>query len=440
VTTNSFRISLFLPSQAAAETEATITRWNVREGARFTKGQVLAEIESAKATFDFEAPCDGTVVKLLFAEGATASFEMAVMEIETADESMKSGIPSAQASTQGSVQTTPVHVASENVQGDNKIISILGIGGYVPDRVVTNKELLKEFPAVTEEYIFGVTGIRERRWAKEGEKPSEMALHASLEAIKKSGLEPKDIGAIVVATGTPDVVMPSTACILQDLLGVRGIPSFDLSAACSGWLYALSVAKGLIATGIADDILVVGVELQSQLLDKTDMGTYFLFGDGAGAAVVSSRKGGHAITEAVLRADAKGLQLAKRTVCGFKIPLGVENLNPWIRIDGHALFRFATGGFASIIQEVVEKSKWKLDDVSWVVPHQANSRILKTAAQKAGIPFEKFFINIGRFGNTSSASIPLALIELQPDLRPGDKLVLCSVGAGVTVAALSIEW
>jgi 3-oxoacyl-(acyl-carrier-protein) synthase III len=440
VSTDVFKIPLYLPSQAAAETEATIVKWNVSEGDGFEKGRVLAEIESAKAAFDFEAPCSGTVVNLLCVEGDTVSFEEPVAEIETSDASMKNAIPSAQAAKSEPLAPAAGAGPGAGAPRGAPVVNILGIGGYLPDRVVSNKELLREFPAVTEEYIFGVTGIRERRWAKDGEKPSDMAYQASMEAIGRSGLQAKDLGAIVVATGTPDVAMPSTACILQDMLGVRGIPSFDLTAACSGWLYGLSVAKGLITAQVAEDVLVVGVELQSQLLDKTDMGTYFLFGDGAGAAVVSGSRGGHAIKQAVLRADSKGLQLAKRAVPGYKIPLGVENLNPWIRLDGHAMFRFATGGFATIIQEATVRSGWRLDEVNWVVPHQANSRIIKAAAQKCGIGFERFYINIGRVGNTSSASIPLALLELEKELHKGDKIILCSVGAGVTIAALSVEW
>ena len=435
-----FRISLYLPSQAAAETEATITKWNVGEGKSFVKGQMLGEIESAKAAFDFEAPCDGTVVKLLCVEGDTVSFDAPVMDIETSDASMKNAIPSAQAQKTVMEQVEPARSPAPGALGTERPVCILGIGGYLPDRVVSNKELLREFPAVTEEYIFGVTGIRERRWAKDGEKPSDMVYQASIEAIRKSGLDPRDIGGIILSTETPDVAMPSTACILQDMLGIRGVPSFDLKAACSGWLYALTMAKGLIITGVADNILVAGVEMQSQLLDKTDMGTYFLFGDGSGATVVSGSRPGHAIKQAILKADSKGLPLAKRSVPGFKIPVGLENLNPWIRLDGHALFRFATGGFANIIREVVAKSGWLPDQVGWVVPHQANARILKAAAQKCGVPFDRFFINIDRLGNTSSASIPLALLELQKDLHAGDKLVLCSVGAGVTIAALTIEW
>ncbi len=440
MTSEIFRIPLYLPSQAAAETEATITKWNVSAGDAFKKGQILGEIESAKTAFDFEAPCDGTVVRLLSVEGDTVSFEDPVMEIDTSDVSMKNAIPAAQSARAEQPHITPRAASVPTSAPSVQTVCILGLGGYLPDRVVSNKELLREFPAVTEEYIFGVTGIKERRWAREGEKPSDMAFQASSEAIRRSGIDPKDLGGIIVSTETPDVSMPSTACILQDMLGLRGIPSFDLKAACSGWLYALSAAKGLILSGVADNILVTGVEMQSQLLDKTDMGTYFLFGDGAGAAVVSGKRQGHLMKEAILRADSKGLPLARRSVPGYKIPLGLENLNPWIRLDGHALFRFATGGFATIIQDVVAKSGWTPQDVGWVVPHQANARILKAAAQKCGVPFGRFYINIDRVGNTSSASIPLALLDMQKDLKTGDKLVLCSVGAGVTIAALTLEW
>jgi 3-oxoacyl-[acyl-carrier-protein] synthase-3 len=170
------------------------------------------------------------------------------------------------------------------------------------------------------------------------------------------------------------------------------------------------------------------------------MGTYFLFGDGAGATVVSGSREGHLINNVILKADSNGLHLAKRAVPGYKIAVGIENPNPWIRMDGHAMFRFATGGFSSIIQDVTVKSGWSPEDVRWVIPHQANRRILKAAAHKSGVSFDKWYINIDRVGNTSSASIPLALLELEKDLHKGDKMVLCSVGAGVTIAALSLEW
>ncbi len=428
---------MFLPSQAAADTEATITRWSIAEGDSFSKGQILAEIESAKTSFDFEAPCGGKVVKLRVLEGDTVSFDAPVMDIETDDESMLSDIPAAAAMK--TVQT-PVEIKVEKAPVPVQRVCVLGIGGYLPERVVPNHELLKEFPNLTDDYMFGVTGIRERRWAKEGERPSDMAYKASIEALKRSNIEPHELGAIVLATETPDMAMPATACILQDMLGVRGIPAFDLNAACSGWLYALSVARGMIMSGVADNILVVSTELQSLIIDKTDRETCFLLGDGAGAAVLSGSRDGHAIKNVIMKAESKGMHMIKRAVPGYKIPGGIENLNPWIRMDGHALFRFATEGFSTIIKDVTAISGWKPEDVQWVIPHQANRRILKAAAQKSGISFERFYINIERVGNTGSASIPNALVDLEHDLHKGDKMVLCSVGAGITIAAISIEW
>ena len=431
---------MYLPSQAAADTEATITKWNIDVGDVFEKGQILAEIESAKTSFDFEAPCKGTVVKLLALEGDTISYETPVVEIDTEDAAMKNDIPAAGAAVSVEVAPAPALVARQVPAQTPKRVSILGIGGYLPERVVTNAELLKEFPTLTDEYMVGVTGIKERRWAKDGEKPSEMAYRAALDAMSKSGIEASDIGGIIVATETPDMAMPSTACILQDMLGIRGVLAFDLHAACSGWLYALSSAQGFIMCGVADNILVVSTERHSQVIDKTDMETCFLLGDGAGAAVVSGCREGHPINKVILKADSKGLHMIKRAVPGYKIPLGIENLNPWIRMDGHALFRFATEGFSTIIRDLTVLSGWKPDDVRWVIPHQANRRILKAAAQRSGVAFDRFYINIERVGNTGSASIANALVELESSLHKGDKMVLCSVGAGVTIAALSFEW
>lgn len=434
-----FKIAVFLPSQAAADTEATITKWNIAEGESFTKGKILAEIESAKTSFDFEAPCNGTVVNLRVLEGDTVSFDSPVMDIETDDESMKNDIPPAAAAAPIAAAAKPT-IRKEKKEQPIETVSILGIGGYLPERVVTNKELLKEFPSLTDDYMFGVTGIRERRWAKEGEKPSEMAYKASIEALRRSGVEASDLGAIVLATETPDMAMPATSCILQDMLGVRGIPAFDLNAACSGWLYALSVARGMIVSGVADNILVASTELQSLSIDKTDMETCFLLGDGSGAAIVSGSRKGHAIRKVILKAESKGLHLIKRAVPGYKIPIGIENLTPWIRMDGHAMFRFATEGFSSIIRDVIDLSEWKPEEVQWVIPHQANRRILKAASQRSGVSFDRWYINIERVGNTGSASIANALVDLEKDIHKGDKIVLCSVGAGITIAAVSIEW
>ncbi len=444
-----FRVQLFLPAQAASETEAVISKWKVRQGDDFSKGQVLAEVESAKSIFDFEAPCAGKAIALLHGDGATVSYDKPVMEIETTDSAMRSDIPPAAA--QGA-ETMEIRTSTDKPRnlldrishiGKRSIlekVSILGVGAFVPERVVTNRELLKDFPDTTEDYIFGVTGIRERRWAKPEEKPSDLAYRAALEAIKDSGIDPKEIDGIIVSTTTPNVIMPATACILQDMLGLRGIPAFDLNAACSGWLYCITVAKGLIYADIAKNVLVVAVDMQSRLLDKSDKSTYFLFGDGAGATIVSGNKPGHTIRESILIADPKGIKMARREYPGYYLPESGDNVDPWVRVDGHALFRFATESFFKLVVDTIEKSQWHANEVRWVIPHQANGRILKAAAQKSGVPFERWYLNIDHVGNTSSASIPLALTEVKRGIQTGDKIIFCSVGAGITAAAISVEW
>jgi 3-oxoacyl-[acyl-carrier-protein] synthase III len=442
VSNDVFQTVLYLPSQAAAETEATIVKWLVAEGDSFTKGQQLAEVESAKSTFEFEAPCDGTVKSLLVGEGATTPFEEPVISIETADQFLKEEIPSAAAAPVANempkMDIPPV--SNGTSEPCHKRVCMLGIGTYLPERVVFNSELLVEHTDISEEYIFGVTGIRERRWAKPDEKPSDMAYAASKIAIERSGLKPSDIDCIIVSTATPDVVMPSTACLLQEKLGIRGAPAFDLNAACSGWVYGLTVAKGLIFSGIANNVLVTGVEMQSRLLDKTDRSTYFLFGDGAGATVLSGTHEGHLIKNEILSADPAGIKMARREHPGFEVPQNSTDADPWIRLDGRALFRFATESFSTMVRELIIKSGWQPEDVRWVVPHQANGRILKAAAQKSGVPFERFYLNIDKVGNTSSASIPLALAEIERGLQKKDKIVFCTVGAGITAAGMSIEW
>ncbi len=434
-----FRLFLYLPAQAAAETEATILQWNVADGACVVKGQVLAQAESAKSVFDFEAPCAGRIIRLLRAENDTVTFSEPVLEIETADENMKNWIPPAMAGPEAvaapraSVRTFS---GGEEAQG----VVILGVGGYLPERVVTNAQLIKDFPEISEEYVYQVTGIRERRWAAEGEKPSDMAYAAALDAIRSSGIAIKDIDAVVLSTTTPDVAMPSTACILQDRLGLGSIPAFDLNAACSGWLYAVSMARGMILTGMARNVLTVGVEIQSRLLDPRDHTAYFIFGDGAGAAILSAGRVGHRLRHVVLGSDTRGLHFARREEPGYMAPSLFNGCDPWIRLDGQPLFRVATESFASVIHQAIRNSGWTPEQARWIVPHQANARILKAAARRCRIPHERFYINLDRVGNTSSASIPLALLEMDKDLKPNDKLVLCSVGAGMTIAAISVEW
>ena len=430
-----FRLPLHLPAQGAAETEATIIEWHVAEGDRFEKGQVLAQIDSAKSVFDFHAPCRGQVIRLLHVESETVPFSEPVLEIETSDPDMKPWV--APVAAEPTVLKKPAP-AEQPLAGSD--VTILGLGGYLPERVVSNTELVRDFPQITEDYVYQVTGIRERRWASEHEKPSDMAYAASLDAIRAAGLPTKEIGAVIVATTTPDVAMPSTACILQDRLNLAGAAAFDLNAACSGWLYAVGMARAMVLSGMVRNVLTVGVDLQSRLLDRTDRNALLIFGDGAGAAIVSSETRGHRIGPPLLGADTRGLTMARREGPGYFVVNGQSGVDPWIRIDGPALFRLATESFLDIIHRSMANVGWDVENLRWIVPHQANGRILKAAAKRCGMPPERFFSNMERLGNTSSASIPLALVEMGPDLRPGDRLLLCSVGAGMTTAAVPIEW
>jgi 3-oxoacyl-[acyl-carrier-protein] synthase-3 len=434
-----FRMPLYLPAQGASELEATIIEWYVAEGDCFGKGQALAQIDSAKSVFDFESPCEGKVIRRLHLDGETVSLTEPIVEIETADEGMKNWIPPAVAGEHPEPVIARALMPDRTVDARQEVV-ILGLGGYLPERVVTNAELVQNFPEISEEYVYQVTGIRQRRWADESEKPSTMALKASLEAIRKSSIASKDIDAIILATTTPDAAMPSTACILQDRLCLPLIPAFDINAACSGWLYAVSMARGMIFSGLARNVLTVGVDLQSRLLDPSDRSAFFIFGDGAGAAVISAGSNGHHIRQVLLGADTSGLHMARREQPGYEVSNGKPEFDPWIRLDGQALFRSATESFTSIIRDALSKTGWTAEETRWVVPHQANGRILRAAAKRGGVPIDRFILNIEQVGNTSSASIPLALIEAEPNLHPGDKLILCSVGAGLTTAAVSVEW
>ena len=434
-----FRMPLHLPAQGAAEIEATIIEWNVAEGDRFRKGQVLSQVDSAKSVFDFEAPCDGMVIRLFHLEGEMVLLSDPVMEIETSDPEMKDWIPPAAACEESPLEE-PIASIARHAAAPGDAVVISGIGTYLPERIVTNAELVECYPDITEQYVYQVTGIRERRWAGKDEKPSSMAFKAALEAIRTSAIGTKDIDAIILATTTPDVAMPSTACILQDRLSLRPIPAFDINAACSGWLYAVSMARGMICSGMARHVLTVGVDIQSRLLDRGDRSAYFIFGDGAGAAIISAGAEGHRIREVIVRADPRGLHMARREAPGYFVTNGQPEVDPWIRLDGPALFRLATDSFTTIIRDAMARSGWSAEETRWVIPHQANGRILKAAAKRSGFSFDRFFLNVDHVGNTSSASIPLALVEVEEVLGAGDKLILCSVGAGMTTAAVSVEW
>lgn len=439
--TGVFRLSLYLPAQGASETEATIIEWHVAEGDGFERGQSLAQIDSAKSVFEFEAPCRGRVIRRLYVEGEAVPLTKPVIEIETDDPAMRDWIPPAPATQpEGQPEAKAAPAVLPLMRSSTQAV-LSAVGGYLPRRVITNEDLVSELPHISADYVEQVTGIRARHWAAPGERPSDMAYAAALEAIRKSGLATKQIDAIILATTTPDVAMPATAAFLQDRLNLPSIPAFDLNAACSGWLFAVEMARGMIAAGSARHVLTVGVDMQSYLLDKTDESAYFIFGDGAGAAIISADEGtGAKIISSVLGGDSRGLHLARRNTPGYWPAFAAGEIDPYIRLDGPSLFRSAVESFAGLVREALIRTHWSPEEVRWVIPHQANGRILRAAAKRSGVPFERFFLNMDHVGNTSSASIPLALVELEPRLQPGDKLLLCSVGAGLTTAAICLQW
>jgi 3-oxoacyl-(acyl-carrier-protein) synthase III len=325
-------------------------------------------------------------------------------------------------------------------QGTKAVTTYLaGLGAYTPARVVGNDLFIEHFDDIDEKYIEKVTGIRERRWV-DGEITSDMAYTAAKEALDDAQMKGGDIDMIILATTTPDMPLPATACRIQQELGCRDIPAFDMQAACSGWLYGLSIAQQYLKTGTYKNILVIASETMSRFTDTTDRATAFLFGDGAGAAVVSSEASGHNLTDVVLKAYSSGYDIIYRKAGGSLMPpREMQSLKDeyWF-MDGGRMFRSAVEAFSDVIETVSDKARTAVRDFNWFIPHQANQRILKSVAKRVKALPERFFSNIRNLGNTSAASIPLALKDLaqKQEVSSGDKLLLCAVGAGLTSAGV----
>jgi len=314
---------------------------------------------------------------------------------------------------------------------------VIGTGSYLPPRVVTNAELAQRVDT-SDEWIVSRTGIRQRHIADEDQTSSDLALEASRHALQTAGVAAGDIDLIVVATSTPDYVFPSTACLLQAKLAVRGCTAFDVQAVCSGFVYGLAVADNFVRSGEARTALVVGTEVFSRILDWNDRSTCVLFGDGAGAVVLRAdeRPGVHA---SVLHADGTHVgQLAvPGNVCGGRI-VG----SPFVKMDGPAVFRFAVRVLDEVARETVAKCGMSLDDVDWLIPHQANIRILDATVKRLGLPAERLVVTVDRHANTSAASVPLALDLARRDgrIKPGHKVMLEGVGGGFTWGASLVEF
>jgi 3-oxoacyl-[acyl-carrier-protein] synthase-3 len=314
---------------------------------------------------------------------------------------------------------------------------IAGTGGYLPAEILTNADLARRIDT-DDEWVRTRTGIRERHIAATDEQTSDLALVAAQRALAAAKLAPDEVDMIIVATTTPDMVFPSTACILQDKLGVKNGPAFDVQAVCSGFVYALSIADRMVASGAAQNALVVGAEVYSRILDWSDRGTCVLFGDGAGAVVLvpSERPG---ILSAHLHADGhyRDILSVPGTVAN-----GAVSGRPLLQMDGHTVFKFAVKVLAETAHEALAATGMAATAVDWVIPHQANIRIMEATMKKLGLPLERMISTVGEHANTSAASIPLALDVAVRDgrIRSGQHVMLLGVGGGFTWGSILLRW
>jgi 3-oxoacyl-[acyl-carrier-protein] synthase III len=316
-------------------------------------------------------------------------------------------------------------------------VTITGLGAHVPERVITNDELA-ELVDTSDEWIVTRTGIRERRIAAETEALSDLALPAVRRALEQAGTDGKDIDLLIVATVTPDMMFPSTAALLADRIGAAAAAAYDLSAGCTGFMYALAQAYGMLAGGLAKRALVVGGDILSRILDWSDRSTLVLFGDGAGAVVLEqSDEPGFLAFE--LGADGAGGEHLWLPGSGSR---RFEDSDQFVKMNGREVFKFATRVLESSARDVLERGGMEVGDVDVYVPHQANVRIIDHATKKLGVPSERVVINVDRYGNTSSGSIPLALADAQVDgrLQPGKVVLMTGMGAGLTWGSALMRW
>ncbi len=331
------------------------------------------------------------------------------------------------------------------MEGDGRrAVGIWGTGSAVPARVLTNFDLEKMVDT-SDEWIRTRTGIRERRICDPHMSTSDLAEQAARRALDMAGLEPSQIGLIVVATVTPDMAFPATACLLQHRLNAPKTAAFDLSAACSGFVYALDVAASAVATGRCEHALVVGAECLSKITDYTDRATCVLFGDGAGAAVLGPVRGGYGILSTYLGADGAYGDLLYLPAGGSKLPASQETVAKrlhYLRMEGNEVFKLAVRAMGESAEAALKRAGMGIDGVRWFIPHQANIRIIEAAARRLGLGPDRVVVNIDRYGNTSSASIGIALDEIvrRGDVQEGDSILMVAFGGGLTWGAAVARW
>jgi len=321
---------------------------------------------------------------------------------------------------------------------------ITGWGMSVPEDILTNDDLSKMVDT-NDEWIRDRTGIRERRIAREGQTTASLAVEASIKALQVANLRPTDIDLIICSTSTPEHIFPATACLVQDQIGATKAGAFDLSAACSGFIYGVNMAAQSIRSRAIQNALVIGSETLSRFINWKDRNTCILFGDGAGAFVLQASEMPGGVLSAVMHSDGSGGDSLILQGGGSKHPASeatVQAGQHFIEMDGKEVFRFATRVMAQATKEALEMAEIELDDLNWIIPHQANIRIIEAAARGLKMPLDRFVVNLDRYGNTSTASIPIATVEAaeQGRLTSGDKIVFVGFGAGLTWGALAAEW
>ncbi len=321
--------------------------------------------------------------------------------------------------------------------------AITAVHGYVPPDLLTNAELAR-LVDTSDAWITERTGIKERHIQKgQGLGTSHMAAEAVRGLLEKTGTKPSEVDLLICATTTPDMQFPSTANLICDMVGVRDIGSFDVQAACSGFLYSLTIASQFIANGTARKVVVVGADKMSSIIDYTDRATCVLFGDGAGAVLLEPSESGYGIMDALIRSDGAGMIHLYQKAGGSRMPASAETVAKrlhYVHQEGAAVYKYAIARMAEVAGEIMARNNLRGDMIDWLVPHQANKRIIESTAERMGMPMEKVMVTIHKYGNTTNATIPLCLWDYESKLKPSNKMLLAAFGGGFTWAGVYVTW
>jgi 3-oxoacyl-[acyl-carrier-protein] synthase III len=321
--------------------------------------------------------------------------------------------------------------------------AITGVCGYVPDYVLNNAELARMVDT-SDTWIIERTGIKERRILKgEGLGTSHMGAEAVRGLLERTATKPQEIDLLICATTTPDFVFPSTANLICDMVGVKDVGSFDVQAACSGFLYAVTIASQFVATGQCRKVVVVGADKMSAVIDYTDRATCVIFGDGAGAVLVEPSPNGEGILDSLIRSDGSGMIHLHQKAGGSRLPPNAETVAKrmhYVHQEGAAVYKFAIAKMAEVSHEIMARNNLRADMINWLVPHQANRRIIESTAERLGIPMDRVMVTIQKYGNTTAATIPLCLWDYEKVLKTGDRVILAAFGGGFTWSAVYLTW